>query len=697
MENQSPSSLANSALSRRSDASDERDLEIAKLKERLGFYESFDQIIQENVARAGDLLRHAVSVRENADEAVSSATKELEQKRLSERQEQRALLSGLLDDVTTMQVHVERLARKVADAIDDIEATLPAGPDLDFLPASSAAPVAALVAPAVGSHSDQVLDPTPDEIAPDDLATIAARVAEAHSPLEVETAAVAAETLEVDDVLSSSFRSTENETDFAEGTLGESPSEEPPLSFDDSIDVSTDDVAMESGSETEDVSISNAVKAFEPDTSADNTDVDDRADFLASESIEHIEKEIPPSLAESVGDENSADFLPELESNAVEEAGLSSSSSEEMEVLDSIDAETPEVEDLPESISSFEDEPAAIDTLDVESAVLVTSFDSTRAAPELAQVEFHAESAASTESEGSSFEESSGDRAYFASLPGSLRSRLTDELFLAPERSPTDVKVDLDGETSLETVNEDDMAVSVADSAEPVSAEKTESALGDDGVLTADASTNDVVDAEAVSDAMELSVSQSAPPAALAEDPMIDAALTESVQHVADEPGESELNVVEPVENSESFETVEIITESAIPVVQEAPAAVPDVRPFPAGGLGTAPRPSTAELRNAALARFTAPSAPTGVRGIGTAVLVHGVPRATTALSLKRYLESLPHVSSVEPREYAEGILRLHVTADRSIHIDDLRGWSDGMGFEPVHLRDDLVEVRLPH
>ena len=78
-------------------------------------------------------------------------------------------------------------------------------------------------------------------------------------------------------------------------------------------------------------------------------------------------------------------------------------------------------------------------------------------------------------------------------------------------------------------------------------------------------------------------------------------------------------------------------------------------------------------------------------------MLVHGVPRATTALSLKRYLEGLAHVSGVEPREYAEGILRLHVIGERPVQIDDLRGWSDGSGLEPVHLRDDLVEVRLPH
>jgi len=79
-----------------------------------------------------------------------------------------------------------------------------------------------------------------------------------------------------------------------------------------------------------------------------------------------------------------------------------------------------------------------------------------------------------------------------------------------------------------------------------------------------------------------------------------------------------------------------------------------------------------------------------------TIVLVHGVPRATTALSLKRYLEGLEVVSAVEPREYAEGVLRLQVTGDRAIGIADLSAWPDGSGLQEVELRDDLVEIRLP-
>ncbi len=76
-------------------------------------------------------------------------------------------------------------------------------------------------------------------------------------------------------------------------------------------------------------------------------------------------------------------------------------------------------------------------------------------------------------------------------------------------------------------------------------------------------------------------------------------------------------------------------------------------------------------------------------------VLVHGVPRATTDLSWKRYLEGLAHVGAVEPREFAEGILRLEVSGNRPLAFEDLRSWPEGPRLEPVHLRDDLVEVRL--
>jgi hypothetical protein len=206
MENQSPSTSASTWLSRQPAALDERDTELTKLKERLGFYESFDQIIQDNVARAGELLRHAATMRENAEESLSMAKQEIEQSRITERQDFRALLSGLLDDVTTMQVQVERLARKVADALDDIESTLPTGLDMDRLPSDLLQPVHAITADASSEPwSSLTLDPTPDEIGPAETQDTEAAAMGAASnavtdvPSEIEGDIAAAEATELND------------------------------------------------------------------------------------------------------------------------------------------------------------------------------------------------------------------------------------------------------------------------------------------------------------------------------------------------------------------------------------------------------------------------------------------------------------------------------------------------------------------
>ena len=77
-------------------------------------------------------------------------------------------------------------------------------------------------------------------------------------------------------------------------------------------------------------------------------------------------------------------------------------------------------------------------------------------------------------------------------------------------------------------------------------------------------------------------------------------------------------------------------------------------------------------------------------------VLVHGVPRAAAALSLQRHLAGLAYIDGVEAREYAEGILRLQVTARRPLELADLRAWDGGADLTPVHVQDDVIEVRLP-
>src|SRR3954468_4706801 len=96
----------------RSPTEEERDAELVRLRERLAFYQSFDSLIQDNIARSGDLLRQAMQMRESASAENASALAEAERQRYADRDRYRALFSTLLDEVTSVQMQAERLARR---------------------------------------------------------------------------------------------------------------------------------------------------------------------------------------------------------------------------------------------------------------------------------------------------------------------------------------------------------------------------------------------------------------------------------------------------------------------------------------------------------------------------------------------------------------------------------------------------------
>jgi hypothetical protein len=463
MENQPPfSNNASAWLNRKPAAPDDNDAELTRLKDRLGFYESFDSLIQENVSRASELLRHAATMRENAEQELAQARRELEELRLGDRQEYRSLLSGMLDEVTTMQVQIERLARRVSDALDDLETSLPAGSEIGRIAATGSASATEYDGQTAQQAPSLSLDPTPEEVGPPE---------------------------------------PEGEAEFRGLVAPE-------------VDVAEADVVFAEASET-------VVQIGEDSAQAAETSVETAGAIDGQESA-HPESDRRPQAAESTN---------------------------------------------------------------VDSNLIV------------------------------------------------------DEIVQPPAE-----------ETAAEPAEQE----------EP----RAQAEMGDDGVI------NDAAPAE-TSEPSSMAAVESAPPAAVADELSIapDTAST-------------------PVEGG-----------PAEPAPSRLPWISADARPFSMEGIGgSVRRPGTGELRTPEASPRPAPSSapsPAG-HGIATAVLVHGVPRATTALSLKRFLEGLPHVAAVEPREYAEGILRLHVTGERSLLIDDLRGWSDGSGLEPVHLRDDLIEVRLP-
>lgn len=74
-------------------------------------------------------------------------------------------------------------------------------------------------------------------------------------------------------------------------------------------------------------------------------------------------------------------------------------------------------------------------------------------------------------------------------------------------------------------------------------------------------------------------------------------------------------------------------------------------------------------------------------------LIAHGVPRAADALSLQRYLGGLDHVAGVEAREFAEGVLRLQITAQSPIEPDEIRGWPDHPQTRVLQHQPNVIEI----
>ncbi len=77
------------------------------------------------------------------------------------------------------------------------------------------------------------------------------------------------------------------------------------------------------------------------------------------------------------------------------------------------------------------------------------------------------------------------------------------------------------------------------------------------------------------------------------------------------------------------------------------------------------------------------------------AVVVHGVPSARTALSLQRFVASLPHVAGVSAREFAGGVLRLDARVRDQLHLEQFDSWDDPRRIQPLTERPDVIEFAL--
>jgi hypothetical protein len=82
--------------------------------------------------------------------------------------------------------------------------------------------------------------------------------------------------------------------------------------------------------------------------------------------------------------------------------------------------------------------------------------------------------------------------------------------------------------------------------------------------------------------------------------------------------------------------------------------------------------------------------------GQNSTIIVHGVTRPAMATGLRAHLMAQSGVTSVDPREFAEGILRLQVIANVPIAETLFTGWKDGEGLTVVQGAPNVIEVILP-
>ena len=77
------------------------------------------------------------------------------------------------------------------------------------------------------------------------------------------------------------------------------------------------------------------------------------------------------------------------------------------------------------------------------------------------------------------------------------------------------------------------------------------------------------------------------------------------------------------------------------------------------------------------------------------AVVVHGVPSARTALSLQRFIASLPQVAAVSAREFVGGVLRLDARVQDRLQAEQFLTWADPRRIEALTERPDVIELAL--
>jgi hypothetical protein len=77
------------------------------------------------------------------------------------------------------------------------------------------------------------------------------------------------------------------------------------------------------------------------------------------------------------------------------------------------------------------------------------------------------------------------------------------------------------------------------------------------------------------------------------------------------------------------------------------------------------------------------------------ALVVHGVPSARIALSLQRFVASLPQVADVSAREFIGGVLRLDARVRDQLESTQFLTWGGAGSIETLTERGDVLELVL--
>jgi hypothetical protein len=103
---------------------------IAALKERLAYYEHFDDLIRDNIARSSALFEavfaerdKARKVQSDAESTMSAVAAEADRRVAAERQHVQHILMSLMDEATFLHQRSDALIQRLAEALTEMAPT----------------------------------------------------------------------------------------------------------------------------------------------------------------------------------------------------------------------------------------------------------------------------------------------------------------------------------------------------------------------------------------------------------------------------------------------------------------------------------------------------------------------------------------------------------------------------------------------